>query len=37
MTSDMNMSHDKMSDIVSFPLFEPILLIKLRNLDFETH
>ena len=35
--SDFNMSHGKMSDFVSFPLFEFILVINLRNFDFESH
>ena len=32
--SDLNMSHGKMSDFVSCPLFGFTLVIKLRNLDF---
>ena len=35
MSSDLNMSHGKMSDFVSFPLFGFTLVIKLRNFDFE--
>ena len=35
--SDLNMSHEKMSDFVSFPLFGFTLFIKLRNFDFESH
>ena len=35
--SDLNMSHGKMSDFVSFPLFGFTLVIKLRNFDFESH
>ena len=37
MLSDLNMSHVKMSDFVSFQLFGFTLVIKLRNLDFESH
>ena len=37
MTSDLNMSHEKISDFVSFPLFGCTLLIKLRNFDSESH
>ena len=40
MTSDLNslnMSHGKTSDFVSFPLFGFILVMKLRNFDFESH
>ena len=37
MTSDFNMSHGKMSDFVSCPLFRFTLVIKLRNLDFVGH
>ena len=33
--SDLNMPYGKMSDFVSFPLFEFTLVIKLRNFDFE--
>ena len=35
--SDLNMSHRKMSDFVSFSLFAFTLVIKLRNFDFESH
>ena len=35
--SDLNISHGKMSDFVSFPLFGFTLVIKLRNFDFEGH
>ena len=35
--SDLNMSHGKMSDFVSFTLFGFTLVIKLRNSDFESH
>ena len=37
MTSDLNMSHEKMFHFVSFPLFGFTLVIKLRNLDFKRH
>ena len=37
MMSDLNISHGKMSDFVSFPLFGFTLVIKLRNFDFEGH
>ena len=37
MVSNLNMSHGKMSDIVSFPLFGFTLIIKLRNFDFKGH
>ena len=37
MVSDLNMSYGKMSDFVSFPLFEFALVIKMRNCDFESH
>ena len=37
MMSDLNMSHDRMSDVVSFPLFGFTLVIKLRNFDFESY
>ena len=37
MVTDLNMSHRKMSDFVSFPLFGFTLVIKLRNFDFESH
>ena len=37
MVSDLNMSHGKMFDFVSFPLFGFTLIIKLRNSDFESH
>ena len=33
MLSDLNMSHEKMSDFVSFPLLRFTLVIKLRNFD----
>ena len=34
---DLDMSHGKMSDFVSIPLFGFTLVIKLRNFDFESH
>ena len=37
MASNLNMSRRKMSDLVSFLLFGFILVIKLRNFDFEGH
>ena len=37
MTSDLNMSHAKMSDFVSFLLFDYTSAIKLRNFDIESH
>ena len=37
MTSDSNMSNEKMSDFVSFPLFGFTLVIKLRKFNFERH
>ena len=36
MVSDLNMSHGKIFDFVSFWLFGFTLVIKLRNLDFES-
>ena len=35
--SDLNISHGKMSDFDSFPLFRLTLAIKLRNVDLEGH
>ena len=35
--SDLNMSHGKISDFVSFPLFGFTVIIKLRNFNFESH
>ena len=35
--SDLNMSHEKMSDFDSFVLFGFTLVKKLRNFDFESH
>ena len=35
--TDLNISQEKMSDFVSFPLFRFTLAIKLRNVDFESH
>ena len=37
MLSDLNMSHGKMSDFVSIPLFGFTLVIKLGYFDFESH
>ena len=37
MTSDLQMSHGKMSDFVSFLLFGFTLVRKLRNFDFKGH
>ena len=37
MTSDLNMSHGKISDFISLPFFGFTLVIKLRNFDFESH
>ena len=37
MVSDLNMSHGKISEIVSLPLFGFTLVIKMRNFDFERH
>ena len=37
MVSDLNMSHGKMSDLVSFPLFGFTLVIKLRNFNYKGH
>ena len=31
------MSHGKMSDFASFPLFGFTLVMKLKNFDFENH
>ena len=35
--SDLNMSHEKMSDFVSIPLFGFTVVIKPRKLDPENH
>ena len=35
MMSDLSMSHEKISDFVSFLLFWFILVIKLRNFEYE--
>ena len=35
MTSELNMSNDKISDFVSLPLFSFALVIKLRNFEIE--
>ena len=37
MISNFIMSHEKMSDFISFPLFGFTLVIKLKNFDFERH
>ena len=37
MMSDLNMSDEKMSDLVSFPLFGLTAVAKLRSFDFESH
>ena len=37
MVSDLNMPHGTMSDFVSFPLFWFTVVIKLRNVGFESH
>ena len=37
MASGLNISHGKMSDFISFPMFGFILVEKLRNSDFEGH
>ena len=37
MMSDLNISHEKMSDFVSLSSFGFTLGIKLRNFDFESH
>ena len=37
MLPDLNISHGKMSDFVSSPLFRLTLVIKLRNFDFKGH
>ena len=37
MFSDLNISHENMSDFVSFPLFTFTLDIKLRIFDFKGH
>ena len=36
MTSDLNMSHKKLSDFVSFTLCGFTLVTKLRNFDSES-
>ena len=35
--SGLNMSRGKLSDFVSFPLFEFTLVIKLKNFDLVSH
>ena len=37
MVPDLKMIYEKMHDFVSFLLFGFILVIKLRNFDFEGH
>ena len=37
MMSGFNMPHKKMSSFVSFPLLGLTLVVKLRNLDFESY
>ena len=37
MVSHLKLSHGRMPDFVSFPLFEFNLVKKLRNVDFESH
>ena len=37
MVLDLNMSHRRMSDFVSFPFFNFTLVIKLRKFDFKGH
>ena len=37
MMSDLNMSNEKMSDFVLFPLFGFTLVMKLRNFNFAGH
>ena len=37
MMADLNISHGKFSDFVSFPLLGPTLAKKLRNFDFESY
>ena len=32
---DLNMSHEKISDFVSFLLFRFTLILKLKNFDFK--
>ena len=36
-TSYLNISHENMSDFVSFSLFGFTFFLKVRNLDFDTH
>ena len=35
--SDLNMSHEKMYDFLSFTMFGLTVVIKLRNIDFGSH
>ena len=37
MMPDLDMSYEKMSDFVSFPLFWFTLVINVRHFDFESH
>ena len=37
MTLDFIISHEKLSDFVSFPLFGFTSAIKLRSYNFESH
>ena len=37
MVSDLNISHEKVSDIVSFSFFRFTFVIKQKNFDFTGH
>ena len=37
MASDLNMSHEKLSDLISFTLCGFTLVTKLRNFDSESN
>ena len=37
MISNLNMSHEKNTDFVSFPLFGFTVVIKLRNFGLKSH
>ena len=37
MVSDLNMSHEKVYDFVSFSFFGVTFVVKLRNFDFKGH
>ena len=37
MMPDLSMSHERMSDFVSFPLCALTFVIKMRDLDFKLH